>query len=427
MKVLRDPKLVNRILEDLGRFTVGESTNKLTAYLAAVSRKLEDPLAILVQSSSSAGKSSLVDAVLSLVPEEERLSYSAVTGQALFYAGATELRHKVLSVSEHEGAREAGYALKLLQSERGLRIASTGKDAVTGRMQSHTYEVQGPVAIFLTTAASDVDEELANRCITLHVDEGQEQTRAIHDVQRRARTLEGLQQRHGLERLRVLHQNMQRLLAPLAIVNPFAMELSFTAVNTRARRDHKKYLGLIEAIALLHQHQRPTRKVQVGTGFVEYIEATKADIETADMIAKEVFGGDELPPQTRVFFMAVKAVVSKLSAAMKVEPADVKFTQRMIREHTGMSAFPVKRHLRRLVDFEYLSMVRGGPQRLTFYQYDADWARTGATGLALGSPPSIPGAANDSVGIGQLGSIKRGTPTGSNGKSASYPHAAKAR
>jgi type IV secretory pathway ATPase VirB11/archaellum biosynthesis ATPase len=48
-------------------------------YLAAVSRHLESPLAIVVQSSSAAGKSSLMDAVLAFVPEEERIQYSAMT------------------------------------------------------------------------------------------------------------------------------------------------------------------------------------------------------------------------------------------------------------------------------------------------------------------------------------------------------------
>lgn len=432
MKLLRGPQLIERILDDLGRFTVGENTNKFTAYLAATSRKLEDPLAILVQSSSSAGKSSLVDAVLSLVPEEERLSYSAVTGQALFYAGATELRHKVLSVSEHEGAREAGYALKLLQSERGLRIASTGKDAITGRMQSHTYEVQGPVAIFLTTAASDVDEELGNRCITLHVDEGEEQTRAIHEAQRQARTLEGLQQRHELGRLRSLHQNMQRLLASLAVVNPFATELNFTASNTRARRDHRKYLGLIDALALLHQHQRPRRKVQLGTGFVEYIEVTKADIETADMIAKEVFGGDELPPQTRVLLKHAEAMAKSDADKQGVDIAHVRFTRRQLREHIGWSETQTRLHVERLVRAEYLFRERKGNAML----YGLASISTGTMPISRGEQgisrgvrgvPPREASSSDDADLPRSRGFRGGTPTGSNGKSASYPQVTKAR
>ena len=107
--------------------------------------------------------------------------------------------------------------------------------------------------IFLTTTALEVDEELMNRCIVLTVDEGREQTRAIHELQRKGRALEGLIINEEQERLVRLHQNAQRLLRTLPVVNPFAGQLKFPDHQTRMRRDHTKYLGLIEAVALLHQ------------------------------------------------------------------------------------------------------------------------------------------------------------------------------
>ncbi|HLI76803.1 MAG TPA: toprim domain-containing protein, partial [Acidobacteriaceae bacterium] len=85
LALLRDPHLVERIIEDFERCgVVGEETNKLMGYLGAVSRHLDKPLAVIVQSSSAAGKSSLMDAVLAFVPEEQRVQYSAMTGQSLF-------------------------------------------------------------------------------------------------------------------------------------------------------------------------------------------------------------------------------------------------------------------------------------------------------------------------------------------------------
>src|SRR5256884_5884072 len=157
--------------------SVGEETNKLVSYLAVTSRLLESPLAILVQSSSAAGKSALMEAVLAMLPEEQRVQYSAMTGQSLFYMGETDLKHKVLAIVEEEGALRAAYALKLLQSEGALSIASTGKDATTGRLITHQYRVEGPVMLFLTTTAIDLDEELMNRCLVLTVDEDRKQTR----------------------------------------------------------------------------------------------------------------------------------------------------------------------------------------------------------------------------------------------------------
>jgi hypothetical protein len=187
LELLKDPKLLDRILEDFRRCgVVGEETNKLVGYLAAVSRKLEDPLAVVIQSSSAAGKSSLMEAVLAFMPEEERVKYAAMTGQSLFYMGETNLKHKILAIVEEEGASRASYALKVLQSEGELTIASTGKDPESGKLITHEYRVEGPVMIFLTTTAIEIDEELLNRCLVLTVDENREQTQAIHKIQREA-------------------------------------------------------------------------------------------------------------------------------------------------------------------------------------------------------------------------------------------------
>ena len=173
LALLRSPDLLAKIREHFGRCgVVGEETNTLVGYLAAVSRKLPDPLAVLVQSSSAAGKTSLMDGVLAFLPEEERVRFSAMTGQSLFYMGETDLKHKVLAISEEEGAARAAYALKLLQSEKELTIASTGKDPATGKLVTHEYRVEGPVMIFLTTTAIDVDEELQNRCVVLTRERG---------------------------------------------------------------------------------------------------------------------------------------------------------------------------------------------------------------------------------------------------------------
>jgi DNA primase len=380
LELLGDPGLAERIVADLGRAgVVGEATNKLLGYLAAVSRKLDRPLAVVVQSSSAAGKSVLVEAVLSLVPEEDRVSYSAMTGQSLFYMGEADLAHRVLSVAEEEGAERASYALKLLQSEGELTIASTGKDPATGRLVTHEYRVEGPVAIFLTTTAIDVDEELLNRCLVLSVDEAREQTRAIHRLQRERRTLEGLlarQERDGLARL---HQNAQRLLRSLAVVNPYARELTFLDTRTRTRRDHEKYLTLIDAIALLHQHQRPVRTVEHRGRRVEYVEVALADVELANRLAHEALGRslDELPPQTRRLLDLLDRMVAEACARQEMERADVRFTRREVREATGWGDTQLRVHLARLVDLEYVLAHQGGRGRSFVYElvYDGTGER----------------------------------------------------
>ncbi|MCP5084849.1 MAG: DNA primase, partial [Alphaproteobacteria bacterium] len=92
LELLQSPDLLERIQADFTRCgVVGEATNKLVGYLATLSRKLDQPLAVTIQSTSAAGKSSLMDAILAFLPEEERIKYSAMTGQSLFYMGETDL------------------------------------------------------------------------------------------------------------------------------------------------------------------------------------------------------------------------------------------------------------------------------------------------------------------------------------------------
>jgi DNA primase catalytic core len=375
LELLSDPRLVERILEDFERSgVVGEEVNKLVGYLAAVSRKLDDPLAVILQSSSAAGKSAVMEAILDLVPEEERVQYSAMTGQSLFYMSEQDLAHKILAVAEEEGAERASYALKLLQSEGELTIASTGKDPQSGRLVTHEYRVEGPVAIFLTTTAIDVDEELLNRCLVLTVNETREQTRAIHRLQRERRTLAGLLAGREREAIVRRHRNAQRLLRPLSVVNPYAPALTFLDTRTRTRRDHAKYLALIDAVALVHQHQRPVktaeRSTPSGRATIEYIEVTLDDVELANRLAGEVLGRslDELPPQTRRLLGLLDRMVGEISQAQEIERSDVVFTRRQVRAATGWRDTQLRLHLGRLVELEYVLVHQGGRGRSFLYE-----------------------------------------------------------
>jgi DNA primase catalytic core len=362
LALLRDPRLMARIPEDFEACgLIGERTNKLIGYLAVVSRKLDRPLGVVIQSSSAAGKTSLMDAVLEFVPEEERVKYSAMTGQALFYMGDVDLKHKVLAIVEEEGAARASYALKLLQSEGELTIASTGKDPETGNLVTQPYRVEGPVALLVTTTARDLDEEFLNRCLVLTVDESREQTKAIHARQREARTLEGLVAKREREALRRLHQNAQRLIRPLDVLNPYARWLSFPDQTTRLRRDHEKYLTLIDTIALVHQHQRRALTATRGEERIEYVEVTLEDIALANTIAHEVLGRslDELPPQTRRLLRLIERYVVGESKRRHVKRSDFRFSRRELREAIRWGDTQLKVHLARLVELEYVTAQRG--------------------------------------------------------------------
>lgn len=380
LTLLKAPDLLQRILDDFEACgIVGERVNKLTAYLAATSRLLDAPLAIVVQSSSAAGKTHLMDAVLACMPAEQCVRYSALTGQSLYYLGQSNLKHKVLAIAEEEGAHRASYALKLLQSEGELTIASTGTDPNTGNLVTQEYRVEGPMSLFMTTTAIDVDEELMNRCLVLSVDEGRAQTQAIHARQRQRRTLDGLLGRERKQAVLTVHRNAQRLLKPLAVVNPWADRLTFLDDRTRTRRDHEKYLGLIDTIALLHQHQRPVRTATAPGKTIEYIEATLDDIAQANALAHEVLGRslDELPPQTRKLLAELVRWVGERAKVQGLPRAEVRFSRRELREALAWGDTQLKVHLARLVELELVTAHRLPGGALAYeLRYDGDGSAT---------------------------------------------------
>lgn len=357
LSILKSTDIFSELLADFDTLGVtGEETNKLVGYLAATSRKLADPLSVLIQSRSAAGKSTLQDAVLSLIPAEDFIKYTRVTDQALFYKEENSLVNKILAIEEAEGMGGAAYSIRNIQSAGQITVAATGKDPGTGKMRTEEYTVNGPVCVMITTTATEIDQETASRFIFLTIDESSEMTEAIHRMQRQAESLEGLIRDKKQEIVVRKHHAAQRILKPLSVVNPYAEYLSYPSHSLRSRRDHKKYLGLIRAIAFLHQQQREIKTVEVEGEPVEYIEATLADIEAANRLANEVLGQsmDELAKPSRTLLSQIIAMVKELAGGE--ENLDtVYFTRRMIREYTNWTDWQVKSHIKQLEDLEYLT------------------------------------------------------------------------
>jgi hypothetical protein len=195
-------------------------------------------------------------------------------------------------------------------------------------------------------------------------------TQAVHRLQREQQTLEGLLRREESREILRLHQNAQRLLRPVRVVNPYAKELTFPDGLLRTRRDHMKYLTLIRSVAFLHQHQRPLKITTWRGKRIEYIEATPEDIAVANRLVSEVFGRslDDLRPETRRMLRAIDELVTKECQRLQIDRADFRFSRRQVREHTGWSATQVRIHMERLQEMEYLVAHRGGRGQSFVYE-----------------------------------------------------------
>lgn len=400
LELLRDPQLLDRIEADLSRLGVaGESLNKQLCYLASISRKLEDPLSLLIQSRSAAGKSTLQHAVLALVPEEDKIVYTRMTDQALFYQDPTALVHKVLALEEAAGLGGAAYSLRALQSSKQLAIATTTKDPVTGKLRTEHYTVQGPVAVLLTTTSASLDEETLSRFLTVTIDESAEMTARIFAEQREADTLAGYLRQRERAALIARHQAAQRLLEPVAVINPYAPQLTFPSHGLRARRDHKKYLMLIKVIAFLHQHQRVLRSVEVkdaadaGAQPLRYIEVTRDDIRHANRLALSVLGASssELSAPARNLLAHVHRFVKQHCEAQQISPREYTFTRKSVREAIGWSDWQVRTHIRELEELEYLKARSGAWGKEYVYElvYDAETTDAQHGALTLVDPGTL--------------------------------------
>jgi DNA primase catalytic core len=373
---LKDNRLCERIVEDFRRCgLVGERSTVLTAYLGSISRKLAEPLALLIVARSGAGKSALQDALCAFVPPEELVRVTRLTGQALFYKDPYSLQRKMLVIAEDEGAMQAVYSLRTLASDQRLSIAATRTDPATGKLSTEHYEVFGPVVIVITTTSAEAfDEETRSRFVLLSMNESIEQTRIILSQQRHQHSLLGVLEKAESEEIKKLHHHAQRLVRPLAVVNPFVEYLTYPSEKLIHRREQRKYLSLINSIALLHQYQREIKTARRGEVEIEYVEVELSDIALANELAEEILGKamDELAPPVRGMFEAITKACRERAAELKIKTEDVQLTRREIREMTAWSDWQVRMYCQKLVEMEYLFAVCAMNGKPSVYQLARD-------------------------------------------------------
>ena len=371
LSFLRDPALFNRIAADYERLGIlGEDATKLVTYLCATSRQLDEPLAVVIQSRSAAGKSALAEATVALLPDETRVHLTRLTPQALFYLGEDALKHKLLCIEEEAGTQGASYSLRTMQSQKELTIASTGKDPQSGKLETHTYRVAGPVALLMTTTEPRLEEETQSRFVVLAVDESPEQTQRILHKQREAETVAGLKAKLERDAIVQRHHAAQRLLREdLQVVNPLAPSLVWPEGRLRARRDQKKLLALLRAVAYLRQAQKEVQHLEAGGREVAYIEVDQEDVAIVRRLAPVVLG-----PTLDELSVPARRLLDELRRLGKP-----RLSRREARTAIGWSDYQVKTHLRELVELEYLAIVHGGGKGVRF-QYEL---------LPDGAPPPM--------------------------------------
>ncbi|WKN45301.1 CHC2 zinc finger domain-containing protein [Tunicatimonas pelagia] len=354
---LQSPQLLTRLSSDI-RATglIGEETNALIAYLVYTSRKRESPLHLMCLGQSGTGKTYLQEKVSALMPEEERLEITTLSENAFYYFQREELKGKLILIEDLDGAEGVLYPLRELQSKKRISKTVTLKDN-KGNLKTVSLRVEGPVSVSGCTTREKLYEDNANRCLLLYVDQSDTQDGQIMAYQRKLSAgLVNAGEQHTL-----IHQlqNVQRLLRPIKIVNPYAELIQLPPQVFKPRRTMLLLLSFIETVTFLHQYQREVKQDATGT---PYLQTAPDDVAAAFRLLREVLfaKSDELTQASRSF-------LEQLTAYTKEQNRET-FYARHVRKHLRLNPNNLKRYLRELVSYGQVKIVGGSRHKGFEYQ-----------------------------------------------------------
>ncbi|MDD2794013.1 MAG: toprim domain-containing protein [Sediminibacterium sp.] len=330
---------------------VGETTNSLIAYLVYCTRKQHTPLHVMFLGASGSGKTYLQERISDLVPEEEKIEITQITENALYYFKQHELQNKLILIEDLDGAMSVFYPLRELQTKRRISKTVTLKDT-RGNLKTITLTVEGPVCVSGCTTKEKIYEDNANRCILLYTDMSKDQDKLINGYQTKLAAGEINKEREN--QYKALFKNMQRVLRPINIINPYARYIELPELVFKPRRTMTLLLGFIEAISFYHQYQREVKKDAAGQ---LYIETTISDIEAAFTLLKDVLfsKSDEITAATRNFFERLKQWLT--------DNNQTSFTAQQVRKAFRIEPRTIQRYIRELRLYGFLKAVSGFKHR----------------------------------------------------------------
>ena len=346
---LSAPNLMKRTMEDIGRAgVIGEETNRLLMYLIFTSRKRDNPLHVISLGSSGIGKTHLQEKVSALIPEEDKMEITTLSGNAFYYFGQQELRNKLILIEDLDGADEVLYPLREIKSKKRITKTVVIKNT-KGETRTVSLVVEGPVCVAGCTTKESLYEDNANRSFLIYIDESKAQDQKIMNYQRKL----SAGKIDVSEEMKIQEQfkNMQRVLQPVSIRNPYAEKLQIPEEVFKPRRSNAHYLAFVEAVTFYHQHQRE-KQHDKDTG-EEYIETTLEDIEEANKLMKEVLIRKSDPLNA-----ACRKYLEWLKTWMNVSKK-TSFTNMEVRQAIRINPSNQKRYMVQLQDYDYVRKVQG--------------------------------------------------------------------
>ncbi len=355
---LKSSKLMERTNQDIGKTgMIGEENNRLLMYLIFTSRLREQPLHIISLGASGTGKTYLQEKVSELIPQHHKLEITILSENAFYYFDRKELKHKLILIEDMDGAENVLYPLRELQSKKRISKTIPIKDN-KGNLKTITLQVEGPISLAGTTTREKLYEDNANRSLLIYLDGSRSHNEAIMGYQRK---LSAGKINTGEEtKLKNFFRDMQTVLKPIKVRNPYAEHLKLPEYVFKPLRTNSHYLAVIETITFYHQYQREIKK-DPATG-QQYIETTIEDIQWANKLLADVLlaKSDELPRAVRQFFEQLKRWLKK--------GQQQHFYAKEIRERLRMYPMKINRYIHELESRGFIRKTGGN--RKTGFEYE---------------------------------------------------------
>ena len=358
IKYLKRKDLLLKTNELIGKSgVVGEQTNRLLMFLIFTSRKTNNPLHCISLGSSGVGKTHLQSKVSELIPEEDKIEITVLSANAFYYFNRTELQHKLILIEDLDGAESVLYPLRELQSKKRITKTVVHKDT-KGNTKTIHLTVEGPVSVAGCTTQEHIYEDNSNRSFLLYIDESAEQDQKIMDYQRliSAGKVNAEQEHKAKELLK----NVQRILKPIKVINPFAEYLELPKSVFKPRRTNSHYLQFIEAITFYKQYQR-IKKYDEATG-EEFIETTIEDIEEANELIIDVLlrKSDMITGATRNHLESLKEYLKANSQTT--------FTSSEIRRKLRLKESTLRNYNKQLLLEGYIKKIKAEKGKMYHYE-----------------------------------------------------------
>ena len=159
---------------------------------------------------------------------------------------------------------------------------------------------------------------------------------------------------------RELLKDVQRVLKPVKVINPYAEYLELPQSVFKPRRTNSHYLQFIEAITFYKQWQRH-QQVNEDTGEV-FIETTIEDIQEANELIQEV-----LLRKSDTITGACRNHLERLKIYLQ-EHNQTTFTNAEIRRELHTKASTLRRYHYQLLEEGYIKKVKGKKGQIYHYE-----------------------------------------------------------